>query len=156
MLSALLNSKRVSIYCIINEQDKKIYITYSIETIPSILYSINKIISELMYDKDKVEFRLIETYDSCSRLYLKWRVQELYEEYKNLGYSFYSSYKPLHWVLYVGVSKGTAKGIKDHYKAIVKLKTSSNKVYDIKVCNSIKEATDFVASNTISNIVRML
>lgn len=156
MLSALLNSKRVSIYSLINEQDKKIYIAYSIETMPSILYSVNKIQNMLMEDRNKVEFKIIETYDSRNRLYLKWRVQELYEEYSNMGYTFYSSYKPLHWILYVRVATGSYDKHSSQYRAVVKLKTSSNKVYDIRTFNTMKEATDFVAGNTISNIVRML
>lgn len=156
MLQSLLNAKRVSIFCIINKQDKKVFFNNCIETIPSVLYNIKKLGNELIEDKDKVSFILIETYDNCNKMYLKWRVQELYTEYINLGYTPYSLYKPLQWHLYVGVATGRGDSKRIPYKAIVKLKTSANKVIDIIKYNTIEEADNFVASKTIGDAVRLL
>ncbi len=156
MLKELLNAKSVSIYCIVNEVDKKIYITYAIETITSILYNIGKFKESLVSDKEKVEFRIIETYDRKNTLYLKWRVQELYEEYKNLGYTFYTSYKPLQWKLYVRVGQCIGSDGTTQYKAIVKLKTSANFTYNVLQFDTVQEADEFVQGNTISTTVRLL
>lgn len=156
MLSELLTCKEVSIYCFINELDKRVFITYSIETVPSILYNIQKIKTLLQEDRNNVAFRIIETYNAKNRLYLKWRVQELYQEYKEQGYSFYTIYKPLQWKMYVGIRKGTGTPHSVQYKAIVKLRTSNNIVHDVKVFDTMLEATEFVQGNTISTMVRLL
>lgn len=158
-LEELINAKPVSIYCIINEEDKKIYITYTIETICSIMYNIKKLSDmslpnrEMLFDRDKLSIKIIETYKRRNRLYLKWRVHELCKEYKELGYTLYNAYKPLQWKLYIGVSKAIPDGTGVHYKAIVKLKTSANVVYDIREFSSLEEAQTFVSGNTICDIV---
>ncbi len=156
MLKDLLTSKEVSIYCFINEVDKIIYVGYGIETISSVFNTIKNIKGALQKDVGKVKFKVIETYDSMNRVYLKWRVQELYMEYKALGYKTYISYKPLDWKLYVGVGTGRGDNVSVQYKAIVKLRTSANIVYEVKRFDTIEEATEFVQGNTISTAVRLL
>lgn len=156
MLDALLNKNSVSIYCFINEQDKRVHIAYAIETLGSVIYNIEKCKGGLQEDVGKVEFRTIETYSIANLLYLKWRVQELYNEYKIHGYTFYTAYKPLQWHLYVGVGRGSDTGATSSYKAIVKLRTSNNVVYEIQCFDTLKEATKFVQGNTISTVVRLL
>ena len=158
MLKQLLTAKDVSIYGIINEADKKVFFTYTIETklMTSFTYHIRNFKEDLVSDKEKVVFKLIETYDKKNWIYLKWRVQELYNEYKNLGYTFYTAYKPLQWKLYVRIGTTSGDNQSKAYKAIVKLKTSANVVHDIKVFDTVEEATLFVQSNTISTVVRLV
>ena len=162
LLEELLNVEDVSIYCIRNDTDKKIYITYTLKTIPSIMNCFFKI-KEGTYnnrnmneDKDKLKFCIIETYKSKHRLYLKWRVQELYREFISNGYTPYNVVKPLRWSLYIRVGLVDADARSTDYKAIVKLKTSMNVIYTVRSFNKMATAKKFIQDNTISNIVRLL
>lgn len=157
-IEELINTRPVSIYCILNEQDKKVHIVYTRSTVQSILNSIQRISEDRLFrgDKDKLTFKIIESYDNRNNLYMKWRVEELYQEYELLGYTSYNERKALQWSLYCRVGTSTTPGIEDQYKAIVKLKTSENFVYTVREFDKMQSARMFVQGNTISSIVRLL
>jgi hypothetical protein len=154
----LINTRPVSIYCITNDLDKRIHIVYTRSTVQSILNSIQKINESRLFrgDKDKLTFKIIESYDNRNNLYMKWRVEELYQEFEALGYTSYNERKALQWSLYYRVGTSTTPGIEDQYKAIVKIKTSENFVYNVREFDKVQSARTFVQSNTISSIVRLL
>lgn len=147
----LLLGKQTCIYGIINEQDKRILIGYS----TSIVSSISVLGRDILYnakiqeDRNKIQFKLIETYNTMNELYLRYKVHSLYKEYIELGYSVYTSYKPLGWKMYVKVEHDHVVPNKARFKAFVKLKTSSNTVYNVRKFDTIEEANNFVSSNTI-------
>ena len=157
-LQDLLHINKVSIYCIINETNKKIHIVYTRNTISSVFQSMQRIKEGSLCNGDsrKLQFKVIETYTKKNNLYMKYRVEELHREFEQLGYTFYTAYKPLQWKMYyrVGIDDPDSNSVQ--YKAIVKIKTSENFVYKIRVYDSIEEAKAFVASNTIGSAVRLL
>lgn len=144
----------VSIYCMINEDTKQFLVKYSLYDVKSSVY--NTKIQE-KGKLDKFECRIIETFNnSKSRIYLKWRVHELYQEYIEQGYTPYNAYKPLGWKLVIQVELGIPYNYGEQCRAIVKLKTSANYTFTVKVFNTMYEAKEFIQSNTVSSVIRLL
>ncbi len=152
----LFSTDQVSIYCIINEEDKKVLFGYTTSIASHIGFLHSNLPKEIQEDRNKVQFKLIETYNKKKELYLKARVDELYKEYIDLGYTLYTSYKPLQWELYVSIEVDTR--VKYDYvpRPYIKLKTSHNRRYYIKVCDTLQEAEQFVSSNSIVQALRYM
>lgn len=149
------NIKPVSIYCLINEKDKKVLFLYSQNTANSIstLNTTIRYNKRLQKDRNKIEVRFIETYDEKNDLYLRFKVNGLYEEYKQLGYTFYNAHKPLQWSLYITLERTSRNWGSNHYRAIVKLKTSANKRYNIKEYRNVSDAEQYIQNTSILDVL---
>lgn len=151
LLDVLLN-KQVSIYSIINEQDKRVLFGYSTSMVSSISVLARDIYynTKIQEDRNKLVFKQIETFDEKNELYLRYKVHSLYDEYiRHLGYTAYTSYKPLGWTMYVRVEHDHAIAHCVYFKAFVKLKTSHNKIYSLYKFDTVEEANNFVSNTSI-------
>lgn len=156
LITDALLGNQVSIYCIINEEDKKVQFGYSLTLASHIGFLRNNITKDIQEDRNKIQFKLIETYQQKNEYYLRARVDELYKEYSELGYTFYTSYKPLEWKLYVRVEVGSLTDGKPVIQPFIKLKSSANRTYRIKAMKSIQEADEYVQSTSIVDALRDL
>jgi hypothetical protein len=154
LIDILISTEQVSIYCIINEEDKKVLFGYTTSMASHVGFLHNNLPLEVKEDRNKVQFKLIETYNKKKELYLKARVDELYKEYTDLGYTFYTAYKPLQWELYVNIEIDPRVKYNSAPRPYIKLKTSHNKRYYIKACDTLQEAEQFVSSNSIVQALR--
>lgn len=147
------------IYALINEQDKRIFITYS-RNFNSHLYSqMLKLsrneheISLLNLDRAKLDIKILET-GTIADLYMKFRVYEIQEEWIAKGYTVYKLYKPLHWILTIKVEEDFITGRAYAYRASVFVKTSINRMYRLKSFDKLKEAQAYVNNNAMVNILK--
>jgi hypothetical protein len=90
---------RNSIYALINEQDKEIFLTYSYDTLSSLSRIINEIKTGigLPIDPNKFQYKLLETIEK--RQYLTIRFNYWYDLYKQNDYKFYNKRRPVNYKL---------------------------------------------------------
>lgn len=150
----LLHQQLAGIYCIINEQDKKVHIEWSTNLLNNFVQVNQKILSnkEIQEDRNKLSIRFIETYTHKHKLYLKYRVDELYREYIDMGYTPYSSYKPLGWTMFVSLETDESGRL----YPVIRLRTSFNRSYIACIPATIQEAYSIIETKTVSDVVRLL
>lgn len=156
MMNELLGCKEVSIYSFINETDKKIYITYAIETLPSVLFHLRRLKSIMLPDKDKYQFKIIETYDSRHQLYLRYKVHLLYQQYIKEGYTPISSYKPLQWEIQIRVQNHAKDDKEPCYRSVVRIRTSTNAYTTIGIYTNIQNAKRSIQNKTLEQVILSL
>jgi len=156
VIDILLN-EYCCIYAFINEEDKKVLFGHSRNMSNSILNLHNQFLynKEIQKDRNKIELKTIETYTYINFLYPKARVDQLYREYKQLGYTFYNSYKPLGWKIEVQLGTSTLEGSKTYYRAIVAVKTHSSKSYPVKTFVMLKDAEKYASTLTLVEACRL-
>lgn len=96
LLQELDNLPLISIYGFFNETDKKVYIGYAFDTISALYRNIR----DLKYsntDYNKLEFRIIETLHT--RKDIRLRYQYWIDQYSNMGWGMYRSYKAIEFKL---------------------------------------------------------
>src|SRR5438105_3319080 len=105
LLNVLHNMPKNSIYALINEQDKEIFLTYSYDVLSSLTRLINEIKSGigLPIDPSQFEYKLLETIGK--REHLKFRFNYWYDIYKQNDYKFYNKRKPINYKLISTIDK---------------------------------------------------
>lgn len=127
-----------SIYALINEQGKEIYLTYAYD----VLLNLTRIISEiragfgLPIDTSKFSYKLLESTD---RELLKLRFNYWYDNYNALGYKFLNKRRPVNYKLLSVIDTDFRNGSKR--LLYVKLKNRSSEIIvgafdNIDDCNS--------------------
>lgn len=143
------------LYCLINEEDKKIQIYNTVNIISSIsrlsqeIENLNN--SELKKDLDKVKLKILETNFKCkdSR---NIRYKQVIQSYKDRGYKFYNE---LSVVQYIVKETFQYKDLKAYY--VIELVNPSSRInIVVGVFRKYREARkflkDYYPDNTIPKI----
>lgn len=99
MFQELYNLPKNSIYALVNDQDKEVFLTYSSNTFSSLSRLIGELRSGvgLVLKPDRFEFKLLEVLDQKDKL--KLRFNKWYDGYRNSGYKFLNKRKPVSYKL---------------------------------------------------------
>lgn len=161
----LLTAKPVCIYVIRNWESKKVYVGYSTKSLISSVNNAMNLIGGKIRSEDtrKLEFGVVEECDSRNIYYIKYMVDNTYQNYFKEGYTLYTPYKPLEWSIQVRIGKGRGVDGRMQQKAFVELmsQTSSDRgaklrhLKRLKVCDTIEEA-NLYASNGIERLLLLL
>jgi len=141
LVTILSSMPKNSIYALINEQGKEIYLTYAYD----VLLNITRLISEiragfgLPIDPTQFNYKLLETVSD--RSLLKLRFNYWYDNYNALGYKFLNKRKPVNYKLLSSIGIDFRNGAKK--LLYVKLKNRSNEVI-VGVFDNIEHCNDFI------------
>lgn len=136
VLETLLDLNRATVYCLINEVDKKIQIYYSSNT----LKHLSRLLDEIMVsgqwialknDIKKCKLVIIETTDN------KLRLGYWIDYYRNQGYSFYKDISPILYSFNIKIEYFPKKLV-----YVLSLKNSTNEIV-IGKFNKKKEMEEF-------------
>lgn len=132
-----------------NETDRKVYLLYSEALLDALVRNVRQIkngshtCKELADDKNKLEFKVIETTNDDLRLkYLNWT-----EELKRQGYSMYRNYTPINLYAKTAYSKNL-KSIE------VRIYNKRYEWFVVGVFNTAKEADEWMAQTYPEGRVR--
>lgn len=149
----LLTAKPVCIYVLYNWEDKKVYVGYSTKSlISSVNNTMNLIGNKIKGDTKKVRFEMIYEYDSRNIYWIKYIVDRTYKWYIADGYTLYTPYKPLEWVVRVRVGNVRGDSRKMQQKAIVELVQSNHTRVTLKTFDTVEEANIY-ASNGLERLL---
>lgn len=130
-----------SIYALINEQDKEIFLTYSYDVLSSLSRIINEMKSGigLSIDPSKFRYKLLESVDK--REYLKMRFSYWHDFYRQCDYKFYNKRKPINYKLISTIERD----FRDPRRRLLyaKLKNKRSEVI-LGVFDNIEQCTDFI------------
>lgn len=141
LLNVLHNMPKNSIYALINEQRKEIFLTYSYDVLSGLTRLINEIKSGigLPIDPSEFKYKLLETV--AKREDIKFRFNYWYDTYKQSDYKFYNKRKPINYKLISTIEKDFRN--KTKRLLYVKLKNKHCEV-TLGVFNNIEECNDFI------------
>lgn len=151
LLKELYNMPRNSVYALINEQDKEIFLTYSYDVLSGLTRLINEIKAGygLSINPHKFQYKLLETLDS--REDLKLAFNRWYEHYKNNDYKFYNKRRPISYKLISVVDKDFRSS--SRLLLYIKLKNRYNTL-TVGVFDNIEECNDFMGNYGSTNIIK--
>jgi hypothetical protein len=141
------------IYGLFNDQDKKVYIGYSSNTIRTLYSNISNLkYSNLTPDWGKLEFRVIEPIEDSNRL--KVRYQYWVSHYSNEGWSMYRDFKAIEYKVRIDILNDETRQKNGRYLLYVKLLSRGRSEVVVGVFDSLSECNEFVESNykTIKDI----
>ena len=139
-LNTLLDLPDSGIAGFFNEDDRKVYLFYSEALLDALVRNVRQLkdgshtCKELVSDKGKLEFRIIETqYSNLKHEYMRWS-----EEYKRKGYELYrKDYIPIRLYAKMAYSKNL-KNIE------VRIYNKRYEWFVVGVFSSAKEATEWM------------
>lgn len=140
IVTTLSTMPKNSIYALINEQGKEIYLTYAYD----VLLNLTRLLSEiragfgLPIDPSQFNYKLLETTD---RSLLKLRFNYWYDNYNELGYKFLNKRKPVNYRLLSSFGIDFRNGNKK--LLYVKLKNRSNEII-LGAFDNIEECDNFL------------
>lgn len=131
----------MGLYCFINKEDKRLYITWSIDLLRSVTRHIGMLCSgvhnyrNMQLDCNKLEFEFIETIeDDRSDISLKY--QYWVEYYKELGYTLYAENQVSKYKVVIKIKKSLV---------YVTLKSTYYTNIVVGVFNNMPEAEEFAS-----------
>lgn len=141
LLKVLHDLPKNSVYALVNDQDKEIFLTYSYDVLSSLTRVINEFKSGIGLNIDiaRFGFKLLETIKHRDEL--KFRFNYWYDQYKTNGYKFHNKRRPVHYKL-ISTIEGS---FKSHMRKLiyVKLKNRYNEII-LGVFDNIDECNDFM------------
>lgn len=141
LLKLLYNMPKNSIYALINEQDKEIFLTYSTNSLSSLTRLINEIKAGygLSIDLSKFQYKLLE--EIKNQQILAFRFNYWYDYFKNDGYKLYNKRKPVNYKLNYTVGQDFRNKANRLLYAILK---NRSKEIVLGVFDNINECTTFI------------
>lgn len=139
-LQLLVNMPKNSIYALLNEQSKQIYLTYSYDVLSSLARIINenKTGIGLPLDLSQFKYKLLETTDRSN---LKLRFNYWYDYYNVLGYKFHNKRRPSHYKLVATIEND----FRNKLSKLIYVKVRNwNKEKVLGVFNKIEECNEFI------------
>lgn len=143
LLKVLHDLPKNSIYALINDRDKEIFLTYSYDVLSSLTRVINEIKNGigLNINIGQFDFKLLETIEHRDEL--KFRFNYWYDRYNVKGYKFHNKRRPVRYKL-ISTIEGSFKSHM-HKLIYVKLKNWNREII-LGVFDNIDECTDFMDS----------
>lgn len=149
LIDTLLDLPDSAIAGFFNEDDRKVYVIYSHSILDALMRNVRHLkdgshsCKELVADKNKLQFRIIETTtDNLKLKYLNWT-----EELKRQGYSMYRNYTPINLYAKTAYSKNL-KSIE------VRIYNKRYEWFVVGVFNTAKEADEWMAQTYPEGRVR--
>lgn len=134
-----------------NEEDRKVYLIHSTSLMDALVRNVRMLRDEshscknLVADKNKLEFRIIETYTGEEDLRLRY--MNWVEDLKRQGYSMYRNYTPIHLYAKTAYSKNL-KQIE------VRIYNKRYEWFVVGVFNTAKEADEWMTQTYPEGRVR--
>ncbi len=155
-LENLLNLNCNGLYCLINEQDRKVDVRYScnlLRAVASLVESISdNSVVPLEISKDASKLQLVVLEKNIEGLKLKHAFWQQY--YKNLGYSLYRTKPGNKYVVEVSVDYVRELHQSHHY-FVVRLKSKGSTV-TVGIFDQIEDLQDFVSEYYSGVVVEII